>query len=101
MKLANAYTTDKLNEFLKKYTYQQKLTERLDHLENTRFDQPLINEIVLWKVNRYMDVDHDYRNISNDLETIKMLKPGQHKEGINILRKKFSDEEIRERPNAL
>ena len=39
--------------FLKGYRYQRELTKRLDALGPRPFTQDLINEIVLWKVNRY------------------------------------------------
>ena len=42
-----------LSTFLAHYNYQSELTGRLDNLENTPINQSLINEIVLWKVNRY------------------------------------------------
>jgi hypothetical protein len=42
-----------LAEFLDSYRYQPDLTPRLDALGSAPFDQKLINEIVLWKVNRY------------------------------------------------
>lgn len=42
-----------LAEFLKDYQYQRELTVHLDGLESQPFAQDVINEIVLWKVNRY------------------------------------------------
>jgi hypothetical protein len=45
-----------LSTFLVQYNYQPELTGRLDNLENTAIDQSVINEIVLWKVNRYVRV---------------------------------------------
>jgi hypothetical protein len=42
-----------LAEFLKDYRYQRELTVHLDDLDSQPFGQDLINEIVLWKVNRY------------------------------------------------
>jgi hypothetical protein len=42
-----------LAEFLDCYRYQPDLTRRLDVLGSAPFDQTIINEIVLWKVNRY------------------------------------------------
>ncbi|MFZ1790558.1 MAG: hypothetical protein WAT92_19705 [Saprospiraceae bacterium] len=41
-----------LSEEDKEYNYQLELTKKLDKL-NGNFDQNTINEIVLWKVNRY------------------------------------------------
>jgi len=40
------------------YHYQEELTKKLDEVEND-FDQNQINEIVLWKVNRYTKLDHE------------------------------------------
>lgn len=51
------------------YNYQSKLTEKLDELDNTDFNQEIINEIVLWKVDRYASVDDD------TLEQINKIKP--------------------------
>lgn len=42
-----------LAEFLKDYRYQRELTVHLDDLDSQPFGQDLINEIILWKVNRY------------------------------------------------
>lgn len=42
-----------LAEFLKDYRYQRELTVHLDGLGSQPFAQDVINEIVLWKVNRY------------------------------------------------
>jgi hypothetical protein len=42
-----------LSEFLCRYKYQPELTGRLDRVGDLDFTQELINEIVLWKVNRY------------------------------------------------
>jgi len=42
-----------LTEFLKDHRYQRELTAQLDGLGSQPFAQDVINEIVLWKVNRY------------------------------------------------
>ena len=49
----------KLKPFLDKYKYQTSLTNHLDNIGNANFDQLLLNEIVLWKVNRYVAIDDD------------------------------------------
>lgn len=41
-----------------KYHFQPSLTTKLD-LINNDFDQEIINEIVLWKVNRYAELNND------------------------------------------
>ena len=48
-KVGNNYKLVRLED---EYKYQKDLTDRLD-LIKSEFDQSIINEIVLWKVNRY------------------------------------------------
>ena len=43
-----------LNDFLSKYDYQPRLTRKLDNLSHVDFTQQLVDEIVLWKVDRYV-----------------------------------------------
>jgi hypothetical protein len=57
------------------YSYQTELTSKLDNL-NSDFDQDIINEIVLWKVNRYASVDNDTLNLLNQIKkTDTILNP--------------------------
>ena len=41
-----------------KYNFQPELTEKLD-LISSDFDQEIVNQIVLWKVNRYAEIDNE------------------------------------------
>ena len=41
------------SKFLDKYEYQKNLTKKLDALE-ADYNQDILNEIILWKVNRYV-----------------------------------------------
>jgi hypothetical protein len=43
-----------LSDFLSQYKYQPKLTKKLDDLAGVNLTPELLNEIVLWKVNRYV-----------------------------------------------
>jgi hypothetical protein len=71
-----------LNGFLDSYKYQHALTTKLNDLSDTNFDQPLINEIMLWKINRYASLDNKtLRNIDN----LKTLINGQHRKGQSVL----------------
>jgi thermostable 8-oxoguanine DNA glycosylase len=79
---ASEFTGD-LNTFLPFYKFQPKLTKRLDNLENTSIDQSLINEIVLWKVDRYVCLADE--NIEQ-LRKLKLLKAGEHEKGNDILK---------------
>ncbi|MFH0816413.1 MAG: hypothetical protein V1934_06330 [Methanobacteriota archaeon] len=64
------------------YDYQANLTARLDK-QIAAFDQNIINEIVLWKVNRYACIDNDTLNIINSIDgNSKKLDKGKT---INIL----------------
>ena len=47
-----------LSDFLKDYRYQLELTRRLDRLDSQPFTQAAVNEIILWKVNRYAPLSH-------------------------------------------
>ena len=48
------------------YFYQDLLTPKLDDLEGD-FDQKTINEIVLWKVNRYALLKHESLDLLNKI----------------------------------
>lgn len=71
-----------LKVFLKKYNYQPKLTNKLDRLNDKPFSQPLINEIVLWKVNRYVSLS---TKLLQEIDKVKRLNNGQHREGQAVL----------------
>lgn len=49
------------------FDYQKDLTTKLDKTD-IPFDQDIINEIVLWKVNRYAQVDNDTLRLLNDID---------------------------------
>ena len=46
------------------YKYQLELTSKLDGLDDD-FNQEIINEIVLWKVNRYSFLDDEKFSVLN------------------------------------
>ncbi|WP_372757689.1 hypothetical protein [Mariniflexile sp.] len=50
------------------FDYQKPLTEKLDS-SNKEFDQNILNEIVLWKVNRYADFDKEILRLINSIDT--------------------------------
>lgn len=57
MKTAKNYAGD-LDQFLRRYRYQSRLTKELDSRTGD-LDQLAVNEIVLWKVNRYAPLSPD------------------------------------------
>jgi thermostable 8-oxoguanine DNA glycosylase len=71
-----------INKFLTDYNYQNELTNHLDNLEENNFDQSLINEIVLWKLNRYVSSN---KQILTEIDTLITLRKGQHRKSKEIL----------------
>jgi len=71
-----------LNNFLKNYNYQPNLTKKLDNLHNVSFTQSLVNEIVLWKVDRYVSLDNE---ILISLDNLKSLTQGRHQQAQAVL----------------
>ena len=49
------------------YNFQTELTKKLDGF-NSDFDQATINEIVLWKVNRYVSIDTETIELLNKIK---------------------------------
>ena len=74
--------TGDLNSFLSHYKYQPELTARLDDLDVATLDQSLINDIVLWKVNRYVKVSE---NIIAQILGVKSLKEREHRKSKVVL----------------
>jgi thermostable 8-oxoguanine DNA glycosylase len=73
-----------LTEYLDKYSYPSdpNLKEKIANLEDIFFTQPLINEIVLWKVNRYVSLNNE---ILIRLNNLKSLTQGRHQDAQSIL----------------
>ena len=77
---------------LKDYKYQPKLPEKLEGLFED-FTQETINEIVLWKVNRYSELNDETLNLLNQIsKEDKEIKPDLTKE---LLRKLLDTPGIR------
>ncbi|WP_297511104.1 hypothetical protein [Flavobacterium sp.] len=57
----------KLEDSDKVFNYQIELTKKLDNT-NDLFNQDIINEIVLWKVNRFAKVDEDILKLLNSID---------------------------------
>jgi signal recognition particle subunit SEC65 len=50
--------SDDIIETIKRFSYQEELTKKLDSYQGD-FSDEIINEIVLWKVNRYVTLECD------------------------------------------
>ena len=57
-----------LKETDKTYNYQNELTQKLDNYLQL-FNQDVINEIVLWKVNRFAKIDDSTLKLINDIDS--------------------------------
>lgn len=81
MRKARNWSGD-LSKFLKSYSYRLALTARLDSPGPAPFDQQLINEIVLWKVNRYAEISPGGLEALNG---VAATKPGAHRKAKKAL----------------
>ena len=79
---ASDYAGD-LTGFLAKYRYQPSLTKALDGLGDVPFNQAIVNEIVLWKVDRYAGVN---REVLQDIDRLGSLRGEQHRQAEPVLR---------------
>lgn len=72
-----------LSNFLSDYKYQPSLTRKLDDLRNVSVITPdQLNEIVLWKVNRYVSLDAAQLC---GIAALAALKPGEHRRAQSVL----------------
>ena len=67
MKKIQEYNPSKDELLNLEYKFQPELTEKLDKV-NSDFNQELINEIVLWKTNRYAELNKETLNLINKID---------------------------------
>lgn len=68
-----------------KYNFQPKLTPKLDSI-SSEFNQEIINQIVLWKVNRYVDIEDELFSLLNTIKKEnKILDEGLTKQVLEQL----------------
>ena len=73
----------RLSRFGSLYNNQPALTPHLDNLPDKPMSQETVNEIVLWKVNRYVRLTHHVRN---SMYALRTLRPTQHRHAERVLR---------------
>ena len=66
------YEMEVLNYKTKGFDYQKELTQKLDKTKS-QFNQELLNEIILWKVNRYALFNSTLINEINTISSWKVL----------------------------
>jgi thermostable 8-oxoguanine DNA glycosylase len=71
-----------LSRFLKDYRHQPDLTRRLDSSTVVPLDQATINEIVLWKVNRYVSLKTPTLKLLNGVAEVHR---GAHRQAHDVL----------------
>lgn len=71
-----------LTRFLGQYKFQPTLTRKLDSLRDQNFTPELLNEIVLWKVNRYVSLDQGQLR---QIDALRSLQPGEHRKALGVL----------------
>jgi thermostable 8-oxoguanine DNA glycosylase len=74
----------KLSKYLKRYQQLPALTAHLDTLPDKPFSQETINEIVLWKVNRYVGLP---KKLRDSLHELRALSPRDHRQAEPVLLK--------------
>lgn len=57
IKKATKENSESIKKRMTNYYYQPELTDKLDKLKGIKIDEKLLLEIVLWKINRYPDVN--------------------------------------------
>jgi hypothetical protein len=72
-------------QLLERYRYQPALTPTLDKIGTSRIDRCLANEIVLWKVNRYVDFDAEVLAALN--RALDITPRNRRQKGAPILRR--------------
>lgn len=77
---------------LENYLYQKELTDRLEGFTGD-FTQELINEIVLWKVSRYVEIPEETKNLLNKINKEERSLDEHHAK--DILRSMLSVKGVR------
>ena len=65
--IKNIGEIENIESILEDYSFQPVLTKKLD-TEKSNFDQETINEIVLWKVNRYAQISKGCLSLINQID---------------------------------
>jgi len=66
---------DNPSSLLGKYKYQPNLTKKLDEIKPDKINRQIIYEMVLWKINRFPEIDD---GLINEINTISGLERNQH-----------------------
>jgi hypothetical protein len=74
---------DEPRRLLDGYTYQSELTRKLDRLQASELDTEAFYEIVLWKLNRFPQLEE---GLLESLKALASLRPKEHRQANTELR---------------
>lgn len=83
---------DNPQQLMAEYNYQSALTEQLDTLSPSDFDREKLYEIVLWKLNRFPQLEDDLLEKIRDLSS---LTAGSHRASESVLKELLTCHGIR------
>jgi len=72
----------KMKDHLQSYNYLPELTAKLKRICRRPLNDGLLNQIVLWKVNRYAEIDDD---LLQRMNLLAKVKPGMHTKAEDVL----------------
>ena len=81
LRAAERYKGD-LSRFVRAYEYQPELTTIVDRHAAAPWTQERVNEIVLWKVNRYVRLSS---YVLRSLNAVRRLHPREHRQAAPLL----------------
>ena len=81
------YDPSAFDGILKNYDYQIELANKIEVSANQDFDQKIINEIVLWKVNRYVSTNSEigWLDMLNSFRTDKLVDEEKLREFLRLV----------------
>lgn len=84
---SNEYDQEKFSGLMNQFDFQGELTGILDNHSATDFNQQIINEIVLWKVNRYVstNTEQDWISKLNEFKNDKEVKEEKLREFLKMV----------------
>ncbi|UUQ64881.1 hypothetical protein NLK61_27425 [Pseudomonas fuscovaginae UPB0736] len=83
---------DNPSVLMDRYDYQSELTKKLDGLDATQLTEQTLLEIVLWKLDRYPQLD---TSLLEEIKAVGHLKAKQHREAKDVLGKLLLSSGIR------
>jgi len=74
---------DNPQQLMDEYEYQPQLTQELDALNPDEFNREKLYEIILWKLNRFPQIDDE---LLVKIQTLSKLQPKEHRSSKETLK---------------